>query len=87
MYRLDLSSIVLSTGNSKGKGEIQGFFTTFRMTTLKQAARHLFAYVLEAGWGFGGYVESVFEGDADAGYGAFVEEAAYEGDAVGDSAG
>ena len=41
----------------------------------------------EAGWGFGGYVEVAFEGDTGAGYGAFVEEAAYEGDAVGDSAG
>ena len=42
---------------------------------------------LEAGWGFGGYFEVLFEGQAGAGYGAFVEEAAYEGDAVGDSAG
>ena len=41
----------------------------------------------EAGWGFGGYVEVMFEGYPGAGYGAFFEEAAYEGDAVGDSMG
>ena len=42
---------------------------------------------LKAGWGLGGYVEGAFEGETDAGYGAFVEEAAYEGDAVGDAVG
>ena len=42
---------------------------------------------LEAGWVFLGYVEVAFHGEAYACDGAFVEEAADEGDAVGDSAG
>ena len=42
---------------------------------------------LEAGWVFVRYVEVIFEGEAGAGYGAFVEEAADEGDAVGDATG
>src|SRR5437899_2034393 len=42
---------------------------------------------LEAGWGFCGYVEVAFEGKAGAGDGAFVEDAADEGDAVRDAAG
>jgi hypothetical protein len=42
---------------------------------------------LEAGWVFAGYVEVAFEGEAGAGDGAFVEEAADEGDAVRDSTG
>jgi hypothetical protein len=41
---------------------------------------------LEAGWVFASYVEVTFEGKADAGDGAFVEEAADESDAVGDAA-
>src|SRR5947199_10782836 len=44
-------------------------------------------FSLEAGWGFGGYVEVAFEGEAGAGYGPFVEDAADEGDAVRDPAG
>ena len=42
---------------------------------------------LEAGWIFAGYVEVLFEGKAGSGDGAFVEEAADEGDAVGDATG
>ena len=42
---------------------------------------------LEAGWSFVGDMEGVFQGEADAGDGAFVEEAADEGDAVGDAFG
>src|ERR1700752_4533345 len=46
-----------------------------------------FAFWLKAGGIFAGYVEVLFEGQAGAGDGAFVEEAADEGDAVGDAAG
>ena len=45
------------------------------------------SFWLEAGWGLGGHVECVFEREAGAGYCAFVEEAAYERNAVGDSVG
>jgi hypothetical protein len=42
---------------------------------------------LEAGWVFVGYVEVSFECEASVGDGAFVEEAADEGDAMWDAAG
>ena len=43
--------------------------------------------LLEAGWVFLRYVEVLFESQAGAGYGAFVEETADEGYAVRDSTG
>ena len=52
----------------------------------KRTRRRLVQRRLEAGWVFAGYVEVALEGEACVCDGAFVEEAADEGDAVGDSA-
>ena len=54
---------------------------------MREALLAFVVWSLEAGWVFLCDVEVAFEGEACTGYGAFIEEAADEGDAVGYSAG
>ena len=63
-------------GPLKPQGKLSFFAGLKLCANPKHQDRDFFQGRLEAGWGFCGYVEVAFEGQAGAGYGAFVEEAA-----------